>query len=116
MAITLTTIVRVRQRLQLETWESDDIAITQFITDAEAMIANYLGTLPVTGDANFALVESIATDFAAYYTGISMPALIDMDAQKARGQNIREFKKTADADLSNMLKEKDSGTWIKKVN
>ena len=103
MTITLTTIPRVRQRLQLDTWESTDTAITQFVTDAEATIANYLGTLPASGDDNFALAGSIATDFAAFYTGISLPALSDTDAQKVRSASIRTIKAIADTDLARLL-------------
>jgi hypothetical protein len=103
MAITLTTLARVRQRLQLETWESTDTAITQFIEDAEATITNYLGSLPVSGDSQFDLAGSIATDFAAYYTGISLPTLTDRDAEKARADHCRSFKTTADAELARLL-------------
>jgi len=103
MAITLTTIARVRQRLQLETWESTDTAITQFITDAEAIIANYMGALPISGGANFALAESIATDLAAYYTGRSIPTPRDPIEAKQRAENIADSKKNADADLAKLL-------------
>ena len=103
MAITLTTIARVRQRLQLETWESNDTAITQFITDAEAMIANYMGSLPVAGDTDFALAESICTDYAAFYTGISIPALTDNAAQKIRLDATRSIKANADSDIVKLL-------------
>jgi len=94
MAITLTTVARVRQRMKLEDWESTDTAITQFITDAEATIKNYLGALPVSGDGDFDLAGSIATDFAAYYTGISI----------ASTKNISEFKANADKELARLLK------------
>jgi hypothetical protein len=103
MAITLTTITRVRQRLQLEPWESTDEAITQFITDTEATISNYFGSMPISGQANFNLAASIATDLAAYYTGISLPALKEKDAEKTRGEHIREFKARADAELARLL-------------
>lgn len=99
MAITLTTVARVRQRLQLETWESTDTAITQFVEDAEAVIKNTLGSIPAAADSNFAHAGTIATDLAAFYTGISLPALQDDDAEKARQRHIREFKATADAEL-----------------
>jgi hypothetical protein len=116
MAITLSTIIRVRQRLQLETWESTDTAITQFITDAEAQISNFIGSLPVSGDTDFALAESIATDLAAYYTGISLPALKDENAEKARLAHIKEFKDAADRDLKRLLSPPAPKTWIRKVN
>lgn len=103
MPITLTTTVRVRQRLQLEEWESSNTSITQFITDAEAQIANYVGSLPVSGETDFALAGSIATDLAAYYTGISLPALQDEDAEKARLVHIRNFKENADRDLKRLI-------------
>jgi hypothetical protein len=114
MAITLTTVPRVRQRLQLELWESNDTAITQFITDAEGQISDYIGSLPAAGDTNFALAGSIATDLAAYYTGISLPALKDPDAEKARLSHIRNFKESADRAL-----QKTAATgkaWVRKVN
>lgn len=103
MAITLTTIARVRQRLQLESWESTDTAITQFITDAESIIANYMGTLPASGDPDFALAESIATDLASYYTGRSLPTPRDPLEAKARSEAIRDSKETADKDLAKLL-------------
>ncbi len=103
MVISLTTAARVRQRLSLETWESTDTAITQFITDAEAQITNYVGSLPVSGETDFALAGSIATDLAAYYTGISLPSLKDKDAEKARLAHIRNFKENADRDLKRLI-------------
>lgn len=103
MAITLTTTARVRQRLQLESWESTDTAITQFITDAEAIIANYMGTLPVSGGTDFALAESIATDLAAYYTGRSIPTPRDPVEAKARAEAIADSKASADRDLEKLL-------------
>lgn len=103
MAVTLTTLARVRQRLELETWESTDAAITQFITDAENTIANYLGALPVSGDSNFDQAGTIATDMAAYYTGISIPPPIDPEEAKLRQDKIREFKATADENLAKLL-------------
>lgn len=106
MAITLTTLARVRQRLQLETWESTDTAITQFIEDAEAIITNAIGTLPVPGDDNFAAAGSVATDMAAYRTGISLPSLEDKDAEKARLTHIKTLKATADTDLAALIPTK----------
>ncbi len=103
MAVSLTTLTRVRQRLQLETWESTDIAITQFITDAEALITNAIGSLPVSGDANFAAAGSVATDMAAYRTGISLPALDDAEAEKERLNRTETLKTTADADLAALI-------------
>jgi len=103
MAITLTTLARVRQRLQLETWESTDLAITQFIEDSEAIIANYMGALPTAGGANFALAESIATDLAAYYTGRSIPTPRDPIEAKARAEAIADSKQNADKDLAKLL-------------
>lgn len=103
MPITLTTIARVRQRLQLETWESTDTAITQFIEDAEATIKNYLGTLPVSGDDNFELAGAIATGFAAHDTGLSLPILKDNDAAKLRAANIKTIKANANVELARLL-------------
>ena len=103
MTITLTTLARVRQRLQLETWDSTDTAITQFIEDAEAIITNAIGSLPASGDDNFAAAGSVATDMAAYRTGISLPALEDADAEKERLKRVKEFKTTADADLAALI-------------
>jgi len=97
--VTLTTVARVRQRLQLEDWEGATAAITQFIEDAEAVIINALGSLPAAADTNFGHAGTIATDIAAFYTGISLPPLKDEEAQKARQKYIREFKATADAEL-----------------
>jgi catalase (peroxidase I) len=103
MAITLTTAVRVRQRLELKTWESTDAAITQFIEDVEATISNYLGTLPVSGDDKFDLAGSIATDHAAYYTGISLPTPFNAEEARARRDHILEIKKTGDDNLAKLL-------------
>lgn len=103
MAITLTTVARVRQRLQLGTWESTDTAITQFITDAEAIIANYMGALPVSGSKDFALAESIATDLAAYYTGRAIQTPKDPLEAKARAEAIADSKASANQDLQKLL-------------
>ena len=103
MAISLTTIARVRQRLQLESWESDDTAINQFIIDAEAIISNYMGALPTSGDPDFALAESIATDLAAYYTGRSIPTPRDPLEAKARAEAVADSKASADRDLEKLL-------------
>ncbi len=67
------------------------------------MIENYLGALPASGAANFALAGSICTDFAAFYTGISLPPLKDQSDERARAENIREFKASADRDLARLL-------------
>ena len=103
MAISLTTVARVRQRLQLETWESTDTAITQFITDAEAIITNYMGALPESGDDDFALAQSIATDLAAYYTGRSLPTPRDPIEAKMRSEIVADSKASADRDLQRLL-------------
>lgn len=99
MAISLTTVVRVRQRLQLETWESNTISITQFIEDAEAMIKNYLGSLPASGDDNFDFAGAITTDQAAVWLGISLPTRIEKDIAKQRAANIQTLKKLVDENL-----------------
>ena len=100
-----------------DSWESSDTAITQFITDAEAQIENYLGSLPVSGDDEFALAGSIATDFATYYTGISLPALQDREAEITRRQYIRNLKENADKDLARLLASPaPPDVWIRKVN
>ncbi|MBW2259110.1 MAG: hypothetical protein JRF18_01470 [Deltaproteobacteria bacterium] len=103
MAISLTTVARVRQRLNLETWESTDADITQFITDSEAIVANYMGALPVAGGTDFALAESIATDLATYYTGRAIPTPRDAAEASARAQVIRDSKSGADRDLAKLL-------------
>jgi len=103
MTITLTTIARVRQRLQLESWESNDTAITQFIEDAEATISNCLGALPVSGDNKFNLAGSIATDMAAHYVGISLPTPFNAEEAKARQEHIADIKQTGDDNLSKLL-------------
>ena len=102
MPITLTTVVRVRQRLQLETWESNDTAITQFITDGEAIIQNYLASLPVSGDDNFDLAGLFATDYAAFLTGLSRPPSQNKDIAKQRAADARSLKIQADEHLEKL--------------
>ncbi|MDA3832967.1 MAG: hypothetical protein PF495_06180 [Spirochaetales bacterium] len=101
----LTTPARVRQRLDIQSWESSDAIINQYFTDTDASIKNFIGTLPTSGDDDYALASSVCTDLAAFYTGISLPQPFDKEEAKSRKQKIDAIKSAADVNLAQLLKK-----------
>jgi len=99
----LTTVAKIRQRLHLESWEGDDTAMGQAITDADAMIQNYIGTLPAVGDADYNLASSISTDYAAFYTALISPEVFYELDPKTRKAKIDEIRGIADLNLKQLL-------------
>lgn len=99
----LTTVAKIRQRLHLESWEGDDTAMTQAITDADAMIKNYIGSLPAAGADDYNLAVAISTDYAAFYTALVSPEVFyELDA-KVRKEKTDAIKETADINLKQLL-------------
>ncbi len=101
--MSITSVAKVRARLDIASWEIEDSVVEQFIIDAEATIKNFLGVLPEQGEADYNLASSGCTDLAAFYTGISLPQPFTANEAKSRKEKIDRIKKTADENLSSLL-------------
>ena len=101
----LTTAARVRQLLGLESWEGDDTAITQFISDGEIIIEGSSGQVYTATDDDYNLAAIVCTEIAAQ---LLLPGLIknEPNAEKVAAYHQIFVELTGDIarDLSHLVK------------
>lgn len=106
----LTTKARVRQRLGVPSWEGDDTAIDQFISDAEATIYVATGHTYVAADDDYALAESVCTNIAAQSL---LLALINPPESKPDPEKTMMYLQTL-PELTNII-ARDLGALVPRI-
>ena len=106
--MSLSTPIQVRQRLSLDNWEGNDKAITQFITDAEAILASFAGHEFTAADSDYKLAVSICTNLAAEQLLIALinPPDSKPDPQKTAYylKSLPYLRNIIERDLSYLVK------------
>lgn len=100
----LTTALKVRNRLNIETFQASDAMIAEFIADADGLIRHSLGYIPTASDDKYSLAVSTSTGLAAYYTAMQLPYPEDVGEAKVWMKKVEHHRMVADRNLKTMGK------------